>query len=95
MTEIIRRPEFEKAIKKIKDSKTKERVKKQIKKIIESPEHGDFIKYEKNERKIYIPPFRLLCTEMLAKTSYFSMRMSISGILKIHCQKKTPSNQHL
>jgi len=23
------------------------------------------------------------------------MRMSISGILKIHCQKKTPSNQHL
>ena len=60
MTEIIRKPEFEKAIKKIKDNKTKERVKKQIKKIIESPEHGNFIKYEKNERKIYIPPFRLL-----------------------------------
>lgn len=56
----MRKSEFEKAIKKIKDNKTKERVKKQIKKIIESPEHGDFIKYEKNERKIYIPHFRLL-----------------------------------
>ncbi len=60
MTEIIRKPEFEKAIKKIKDSKTKERVKKQIRKIIESPETGDFLKYGNNERKIYIPPFRLL-----------------------------------
>ena len=51
MTEIIRKPEFEKAIKKIKDNKTKERVKKQIKKIIESPEHGDFIKYKKMKEK--------------------------------------------
>lgn len=60
MVEVIREPKFDKNIKKIKDNKLKERVKKQIKKIIENPETGDFLKYRKNERKIYIPPFRLL-----------------------------------
>ena len=54
-------PKFKKAIKHIKDLVLKERIKKQIKKIIENPETGDFLGYDKkNERKIYIPPFRLL-----------------------------------
>jgi len=60
MVEIIREPKFEKNIKKIKDAKLKKRVKKQIKKIIENPEAGKFLKYRLYERKIYIPPFRLL-----------------------------------
>ncbi|MAG45294.1 MAG: hypothetical protein CMH63_00790 [Nanoarchaeota archaeon] len=58
---IQQEPEFKKAIKHIKDNALKEKVKKQIKKIIENPEIGDFLGYEKRgERKIYIKPFRLL-----------------------------------
>ena len=54
-------PKFKKAIKNIKDPVLKERIKKQIRKIIENPEIGDFLSYnKKGERKIYIPPFRLL-----------------------------------
>lgn len=60
MVEIIRKPDFKKNIKKIKDNKLKERIKKQIIKIIENPETGEFLKYRPHERKIYIPPFRLL-----------------------------------
>jgi len=54
-------PKFKKSIKHIKDPVLKERIKKQIRKSIENPEIGDFLSYDKkNERKIYIPPFRLL-----------------------------------
>ena len=58
--EIIQSKEFIKQIKKIKDKSTKERIFKQIKKIVENPECGDFLSYEKGVRKIYVPPFRLL-----------------------------------
>lgn len=58
--EIIRTKEFIKQLKKIKDKKTKERLFKQIKKIIKDQERGYFLSYEKGTRKIYIPPFRLL-----------------------------------
>ena len=58
--EIIRTKEFIKQTNKIKDKKTRERIFKNIKKIIENPETGDFLGYEKGVRKIYIPPFRLL-----------------------------------
>ena len=60
MVEIVKEPGFEKNIKKIKDAKLKERVKKQIRKIIENPETGKFLKYRPHERKVCIPPFRLL-----------------------------------
>lgn len=57
---IIQSKEFVKQTKKIKDKRTKERIFKQIKKIIENPEKGDFLSYEKRVRRVYIPPFRLL-----------------------------------
>ncbi|MBU1245538.1 MAG: type II toxin-antitoxin system RelE/ParE family toxin [Nanoarchaeota archaeon] len=61
MVEIIPGSSFEKGIKRIKDKKIKERVKKQILKLIENPESGKFLIGErKGERKIYIGPFRLL-----------------------------------
>jgi len=61
MVELIYGSSFEKNIKRIKDKKIKERVKKQILKIIENPELGKFLIGErKGERKIYIGPFRLL-----------------------------------
>jgi mRNA-degrading endonuclease RelE of RelBE toxin-antitoxin system len=51
---------FEKGFKKIKDQSLKEQVKKQIKKIIENPEIGKPMRYErKGTRELYIPPFRL------------------------------------
>lgn len=60
MVEIIREPRFERNIKKIRDKQLKERIKKKIQKIIENPESGEFLRHMKGERKIYIPPFRLL-----------------------------------
>ena len=51
---------FVKRIKKINDEKLKERVKKQIKKIIENPEVRKPMRFSrKSTREIYIPPFRL------------------------------------
>lgn len=53
-------PEFEKQIKKIKNSADKLKVKKQIIKIIETPEIGKPMRYSrKGTREVYIAPFRL------------------------------------
>jgi len=49
-----------KVIEKIKDKSTKEKVKKQLIKIITNPEIGKPMKYgRKGSREIYIAPFRL------------------------------------
>jgi mRNA-degrading endonuclease RelE of RelBE toxin-antitoxin system len=51
---------FEKKIKKLKGGPVKDLLKKQIAKIIDSPETGKPMKYErKGTREVYIPPFRL------------------------------------
>ena len=51
---------FEKRYQKIKDEALKLRVKKQIAKIIESPETGKPMRHDrKGTREVYIPPFRL------------------------------------
>ena len=51
---------FEKTIKKLKDSTTKTKLKKQIQKIIENPEIGKPMRYgRKGTRELYTPPFRL------------------------------------
>ncbi|MBL7118096.1 MAG: type II toxin-antitoxin system RelE/ParE family toxin [Candidatus Syntrophoarchaeum sp.] len=51
---------FEKKIKKIKDNLLKSKVKKQISKIIDSPEIGKPMRYaRKGTREVYVPPFRL------------------------------------
>jgi mRNA-degrading endonuclease RelE of RelBE toxin-antitoxin system len=51
---------FEKTIRKINDQKIKTKVKKQIIKILENPEIGKPMKYNrKGTRELYIPPFRL------------------------------------
>lgn len=60
---VITTNSFEKDIKHIKDKKTKERIKKQINKIIENPEIGKPLRYSlKGERTIRIKPFRLIYT---------------------------------
>jgi len=51
---------FEKIIKKIKDENSKEKVKKQIKKIINNPEIGKPMMYtRKGTRELYVGSFRL------------------------------------
>ncbi len=51
---------FEKKMSKLKDPVIKLKIKKQIAKIIESPEMGKPMQYErKGTRELYVPPFRL------------------------------------
>lgn len=51
---------YTKSIQKIKDNLLKEKVKKQIKKIIENPKIGKPMRYaKKGTRELYIKPFRL------------------------------------
>ncbi len=53
-------PLFKKQIKKIRDNALKTKVKKQLIKIINTPETGKPMKYNrKGTREVYIPPFRL------------------------------------
>ena len=59
---IVRSTSFDKNVKKYKkDREIIKRLDNHIRKIIENPEAGDFLKGQmEGERKIYIPPFRLL-----------------------------------
>lgn len=60
MLEIIYEPDFLRKIHKIRDNNIKERVKKHIKKILENPDVGKPMKYDrKGTRELYISPFRL------------------------------------
>ena len=60
MVEIIFDEIFKSDISKIKDSSLKERVDKQITKIIENPEIGKPMRnVRKGTREVYIKPFRL------------------------------------
>jgi mRNA-degrading endonuclease RelE of RelBE toxin-antitoxin system len=51
--------QFKKTVKHL-DSFEKEKLEKQIRKIIENPEIGKLLKYKRGERKLYIKPFRLI-----------------------------------
>ncbi len=60
MLEIEHKPTFLKRIKKIKDNSLKEKLKKQIAKIIEYPEIGKPMMHSrKGTREVYISPFSL------------------------------------
>lgn len=59
-TEFEETKDFIKATQKIKDNLMREKVKKQILKIIENPEIGKPMMYERRgTREVYIKPFRL------------------------------------
>ena len=60
MLTIEHHPDFLKKIEKIKDYGLKERVKKQVGKIISSPEIGKPMRYSrKGTRELYVQPFRI------------------------------------
>lgn len=53
-------PKFLSTISKIKDSAFKEKIKKQIKKIVERPEIGKPMRYDrKGSRELYVKPYRI------------------------------------
>ena len=52
--------DFLKQISKIKDLTFKEKIKKQVEKIVENPEIGKPMRYERKEtRELYLAPYRL------------------------------------
>jgi len=58
---VKRTDKFERDVKTIKDHVLKERIKKQIRKIIENPEIGKPLRYDLHgEYSLYIKPFRLI-----------------------------------
>lgn len=60
MVIVDRDSHFEKAFEKISDPVLRERVKKQIRKIIQNPEIGKPMMYgRKGTRELYLKPFRL------------------------------------
>jgi mRNA-degrading endonuclease RelE of RelBE toxin-antitoxin system len=60
---VITTEDYEKNTKHIKDKETKDRIKKQIKKLIENPEIGKPLRHDlKGERSVHIKPFRLVYT---------------------------------
>ncbi len=53
-------PRFKKGFKKINNAANKDKLKKQIKKIIENPETGKPMRYgRKGTRELYIQPYRI------------------------------------
>ncbi len=60
MVSISYSPVFEKRVRKLKDAALKEKVKKQLIKIINNPEIGKPMKYSRaGTRELYVSPFRL------------------------------------
>ena len=60
MVTVAFEPRFKRTVSKIKDRALKEKIKKQIKRIIASPETGKPMRYtRKRTREVRIPPFRL------------------------------------
>jgi mRNA-degrading endonuclease RelE of RelBE toxin-antitoxin system len=54
---------FEKLVRKIKDQSIKEKVEKQIARIVQDPEIGKPMRFARKEtREVYVPPFRLSYT---------------------------------
>lgn len=61
MVEVIWTDNFKEEVQKIRDNAIKERIKKQIAKIVNNPEVGKPLRYDyKNERTLYIKPYRLV-----------------------------------
>lgn len=60
MVTVYFHPHFEKQVRKIKDEQLKQRVKRQIQKIVEDPESGKPMRYGRSgTRELYVSPFRL------------------------------------
>ena len=77
MVRIIPSATFKKQIKKL-DGFNRQRIEKQIKKIITNPKVGKPLKYTMRERSLYVKPFRLI----------YAMRGKDLVLLKFEHRKK-------
>jgi len=60
VVEVIFDPHFKKSVRKIRDTAVKEKIKRQIAKIIENPEIGKPMRFgRKGTRELYVAPYRL------------------------------------
>lgn len=61
MVEVVWTDTFKDEVQKVRDNAVKERVKKQIEKVINNPKIGKPLRFDsKGERTIYIKPYRLI-----------------------------------
>jgi mRNA-degrading endonuclease RelE of RelBE toxin-antitoxin system len=61
MVRVIYSKEFEQDVKKVRDNALKERLIKQVEKIIKNPDIGKPLRYnQKGERSVYVTPYRLV-----------------------------------
>ncbi|KYC52856.1 MAG: Plasmid stabilization system protein [Candidatus Methanofastidiosum methylothiophilum] len=61
MVRVVYSKEFEEDVKKIRDKALKERLVKQVEKILTNPEVGKPLRYNlKGERSVYVSPYRLV-----------------------------------
>jgi addiction module RelE/StbE family toxin len=61
IAQIVWSDKFKKEVTKIKDSKLKEMLQKQIQNMVESPQLGKPLRYNlKGERTVYVKPYRLI-----------------------------------
>ena len=61
ITEVIWTKKFERELRKLRDKTIKNRVKKQIEKILDNPETGKPLRFAlKGERSVHVPPYRLI-----------------------------------
>ena len=59
--EVVWTERFERELRKLRDRTIKDRVKKQIEKILKNPESGKPLRFNlRHERSIYVPPYRLI-----------------------------------
>lgn len=73
MVKIIPSNEFIRQTKHL-DNFQREKLEKQIKKIIENPEIGKPLKYRRGERTIYVNPFRLIYAYSKDQDSLFLLK---------------------
>lgn len=61
MVDVVWTDTFKNEVQKIKDNAVKERIKKQIEKVIDNPMIGKPLRFDsKGERTVYIKPYRLI-----------------------------------
>jgi len=61
ITGVVWTKKFERELRKLRDGTIKDRVKEQIKKILDDPETGKPLRFAlKGERSVYVPPYRLI-----------------------------------
>ena len=68
ITDMVWTEDFVSEVKKVNDGLIKERIKKQIRKIVDNPDAGKPLRFNlKGERTIYIKPYRLIYAVMGSK----------------------------